>query len=80
MTFRTDTAGFIRELTVIELEATPLDSEGSRRKIVITVNAESQEMVDAYVRSVDMLTQVFRAHLPPPPCQYDFNHRRPDGS
>jgi len=68
MTFSTDTVGFVRESLVIEVEATPQDAEGSRHKIVITVNAKSQEMVDAYVRSVDMLTQVFRAHLHPLPA------------
>ncbi|TPG75875.1 hypothetical protein EAH78_20270 [Pseudomonas arsenicoxydans] len=68
MTFSTDAVGFVRESPVIEVEATPQDAEGSRHKIVITVNAKSQEMVDAYLRSVDMLTQAFRAHLHPLPA------------
>lgn len=68
MTFSIDTVGFVRESPVIEIEAAPQDAEGSRHKIVITVDAKSQEMVDAYVHAVDMLTQVFRAHLHPLPA------------
>jgi hypothetical protein len=68
MTFSTDTVGSGRESPVIEIEATPQDAEGFRYKIVITVEAKSQEMVDAYVCSVDKLTQAFCARLPPLPA------------
>lgn len=68
MTFSTDTVGLVRESPVIEIETTSQDTEGSRHKIVITVDAKSRDMVDAYVCSVDMLTQAFRAHLHPLPA------------
>jgi hypothetical protein len=68
MTFSTDTVGSGRESPVIEIEATPQDAEGSRYQIVITVDAKSQEMVDAYVCSVDKLTQAFCARLHPLPA------------
>ena len=65
MTFSTGTFGFVREPPVIEIETTSQDPEGSRHKIVITVDAKSRELVDAYLCSVDMLTQAFCAQLHP---------------
>ncbi|EJM24305.1 hypothetical protein PMI22_00716, partial [Pseudomonas sp. GM21] len=68
MTFSIDTVGFVRESPEIEIETTSQDPEGSRHKIVITVDAKSRDLVDAYLCSVDMLTQAFCAHLHPLPA------------
>jgi len=63
MTFRTDSVEIGAESPVIEIEILSQETDDSRHKIVITVNAKSRDMVDAYVCSVEMLTQAFRAHM-----------------
>lgn len=78
MTFSTDTVEIVRESLVVEIETPFQQTEGSGHKIVITVDAKSRDVVDAYVCSVEMLTQAFLTHMHPP-YRYNFFHRLPDG-
>ena len=68
MTFSTDTVEIGPESPVIEIEILSQETDDSIHKIVITVNSKSRDMVDAYVCSVEMLTQAFRSHMPPLPA------------
>lgn len=67
MTFSTDTVEIVRESLVVEIETPFQQTEGSGHKIVITVDAKSRDVVDAYVCSVEMLTQAFLTHMHPLP-------------
>jgi len=68
MSFSTGTVEIVRELPVVEIEAPSQETQGSRQKIVITVDAESRDIIDAYVCSIEMLTQAFLAHMHPLPA------------
>ncbi|MFJ7282502.1 hypothetical protein [Pseudomonas sp. NPDC099000] len=68
MTFRANTAEIAQESLVVEIETPTQQTEGFGHKIVITVDAKSQDLIDAYVRSVEMLTQAFFAQMHPLPA------------
>ena len=68
MTFSTNTVEVVRESPLVEIEIRSQETDGSGHKIVITVDAKSRDIVDAYFCSVEMLTQAFRAHLHPLPA------------
>jgi hypothetical protein len=65
MTF---TVEIVQESLVVEIETATPETEGSGHKIVITVDAKSQDLIDAYVCSVKMLTQAFFAQTHPLPA------------
>ncbi|TFY85526.1 hypothetical protein DYL61_29420 [Pseudomonas nabeulensis] len=66
MVFRSDSVDIVRES--FEIETPSQGTVGVGYKIVLTVDASSQELVDAYVCSLEMLSQVFLAHLQPLPA------------
>lgn len=68
MTFSAKTVENVQESLVIEIETSTQRTEGSEHKIVITVDAKSQDLIDAYVCSVEMFTQAFFAQMQPPPA------------
>ncbi len=68
MTFSIHTVEIVRESPVVENGTRTQETEDCRYKIVITVDAKSRDMVDAYVCSVEMLTKAFRAYMHPLPA------------
>ncbi|WP_223434146.1 MULTISPECIES: hypothetical protein [unclassified Pseudomonas] len=69
MTFSTDANEIVRESLVIEIENPSQGAERSRHKVVITVDVKSQDLVGAYVCSLEMLTRAFLAQLYPVPAE-----------
>lgn len=68
MTFSTNTVEIVQKSLVVEIETPFQETEGSRHKIVITVDAKSRDLIDAYVCSLEMLTQAFFAQMHPLPA------------
>lgn len=62
MTLNTDTVEIAREPPVVQIRT-------SDHKVVITVEVKSQAMADAYLDSVELLTQAFCAQMAPIPAE-----------
>jgi hypothetical protein len=62
MVFSTDSAEFVREAFGIEIET-------AGRKVIITVEAQSQDMADAFAGSVEILAHAFRVQANSPPAE-----------
>lgn len=68
MAFRADTLGTGRGSLVIEIGTPSTDTEDARHKIVITVDSNSPDLIDAFVHSLEMFTQAFLAQMHPVPA------------
>lgn len=69
MTFNSETLGVVRESLVVEIATPTEETDGLRHKIVITVNAKSADVVDAFVSSLEVFTQAFSVQMHPLPAE-----------